>query len=354
MEKAHEDQGPKLTVINTVFIALATFAVIGRLCARRLRHLILGPDDWIICFSLACNWALYGIFAGCRQNGLGKHIDAVSSANVAKIAELLYVFQIFYALGPTSVKLSLLFLYRRVFERSNFLHLVYAMMALIFVFGIIVTFMAIFNCTPISAFWTRQGNCFNFASFALGYAVVNIVTDLTIWFMPIPIIWKIQMPKQQKVALSLIFALGLFDCGAAVARLFLSMLVLKTRDITWYYAPGFMWSVIEVSTGIVCTCLPTMRVVLEAVLRSRIARKLGLSSGHDSAQRYSDTTWPGSIGYNEAGDPRRRKGPNHIDRNFLELQDPEWDAYSQRGIMLYQEVNVELPPLRMQVSSRTI
>ncbi|OOF93174.1 hypothetical protein ASPCADRAFT_398789 [Aspergillus carbonarius ITEM 5010] len=353
MERAHEDQGPTLTVINTVFVVLATFAVIGRLCARRLRHLMLGPDDWIICFSLAFNWAMYGLFAGCRKNGLGRHIDGVPSASVAKIAELLYVFQIFYTLGLASVKLSLLFLYRRVFKRSNFLRLVYAMMGLIVVFGIVMTFMAIFNCTPVNAFWTRQGRCFNFASFALGYAVVNIVTDLAIWLMPIPIIWKIQMPLQQKIALSLIFALGLFDCGAAVARLFLSMLVLNKTDITWCYAPGFMWSVIEVSTGIVCTCLPTMRVILEAVFRSKIAKALGLSSGHDSGHRSSDTAWPRSINYNELGDPGRKKGPNHINRNFPELQDPEWDADSQRGITVYREINVELQPLRAQLSSRS-
>ncbi|PYI04564.1 hypothetical protein BO78DRAFT_471214 [Aspergillus sclerotiicarbonarius CBS 121057] len=348
MESDHEDQGPTLIIVNTVFIVLATLAVIGRLCARRLRHLRLGPDDWIICFSLACDWAMYGLFAGCRRNGLGKHIHGLQLANIAMIVELLYVFQIFYVLGPASVKLSLLFLYRRVFERSKFLRLVYGMMGLIVIFGIVMTFMAIFNCTPISAFWTKRGTCFDFALFALGYAVVNIITDLAIWLMPIPIIWKIQMPMHQKIALSLIFALGLFDCGVAVARLCLSMLLLNNTDITWDYAPGFMWSIIEVSTGIVCTCLPTMRVILEAAFRSRIARKLGLSSGNDSGQRSSDTAWPGSTDYNELGDPGRRKGSSYVNRDFARMQNPEWDGDSQRGIMVYQEINVELQPPRGQ------
>lgn len=83
------------------------------------------------------------------------------------------------------------------------------MMGLIVIWTIIMTFLAIFNCKPISAFWTMKGTCLNFRDFAIGYAVVNIVTDFTVWLMPIPSVWKIQLPRGQKVALTLIFALGL-------------------------------------------------------------------------------------------------------------------------------------------------
>jgi hypothetical protein len=73
------------------------------------------------------------------------------------MARLLYVFQVFYVLGPASVKLSLLFLYKSIFSRTKFLYLVYTLMALILTWGTIMTFLAIFNCTPISGFWTGQG-----------------------------------------------------------------------------------------------------------------------------------------------------------------------------------------------------
>lgn len=144
-----------------------------------------------------------------RINGLGKHRAVVPPQKVAVFAELLYFFQIFYVLAPPTVKLSLLFLYHRIFEHSRFLRLVYAMIALVSVWAVIMVFLAIFNCRPISAFWTHEGSCFDFKKFAIGYAVVNIVTDFAIWLMPIPNVWKIQLPTPQKVALSLIFALGL-------------------------------------------------------------------------------------------------------------------------------------------------
>lgn len=83
------------------------------------------------------------------------------------------------------------------------------MIALISTWAIIMVFLSIFNCNPISAFWTHEGTCLNFKQFAIGYAIVNIITDFAIWLMPIPSVWRIQLPTPQKIAVSLIFALGL-------------------------------------------------------------------------------------------------------------------------------------------------
>ena len=83
------------------------------------------------------------------------------------------------------------------------------MEVLIIIWTIIMTFLAIFNCTPISAFWTKQGQCFGIEQFAIGYAIGNLITDIAVWLLPIPRVWRVQLPMAQKVALSLIFFLKL-------------------------------------------------------------------------------------------------------------------------------------------------
>ncbi|KAJ5497890.1 hypothetical protein N7453_006941 [Penicillium expansum] len=328
MTDLQEDYGPALWVVNTIFIALSTFAVVARFAARRLQKLSLGADDWIICVALFWNWLLYGIFVGCRINGLGKHRETLSPEKVAIFAELLYFFQIFYVLAPPTVKLALLFLYRRIFQHSSFLRVVNGMIIFISVWTIIMTFLAIFNCKPISAFWTTEGTCLNFKQFAIGYAIVNIISDFAVWLMPIPRVWEIQLPKPQKIALSLIFALGLLyeycffflshskvqkcqyscfantslsvsDCAAAIGRLLLSMLVLGEYDSTWLYAKGYMWSIIEVSTGIICTCLPTMRILLKTFFGGAFAGIFGMSSVKASRLPSSNTPWSRTKEYHD-------------------------------------------------------
>ncbi|KAJ5435235.1 hypothetical protein N7491_005830 [Penicillium cf. griseofulvum] len=349
MTDLDEDFGPALWVVNTIFIVLATFAVVARFTARRLRKLSLGADDWIMCVALFWDWILYGLFVGCRINGLGKHRATLSPETIAIFSELLYFFQIFYVLGPPSVKLALLFLYRRIFEHSSFLRIVNGMIVLISIWAIVMTFLAIFNCNPISAFWTMEGTCFDFKQFAIGYAIVNIITDFAVWLMPIPKVWNIQLPKPQKIALSLIFALGLFDCAAAMARLLLSMLVLGEYDSTWLYAKGYMWSIIEVSTGIVCTCLPTMRVLLKTAFGGAFARIFGMSSGKASHQPSSNTPWSRTKEYyNNVEEVNTAEVLSyHRCTNNSELHDADWDTNSQR-ILVTEEVNIELQPVKQR------
>ena len=133
----------------------------------------------------------------------------VGEANTAVIMELLYVFQIFYILAPATVKLSLLLLYKRIFISPKCTRLFNACAIFIIVWATIMTFLGIFNCTPVRGFWTGEGWCFKFRSFAIGYAVVNITIDFVIWTLPLPLVWRMQLPVGQKVAITLIFILGL-------------------------------------------------------------------------------------------------------------------------------------------------
>lgn len=48
----HEDRGTSLWVVNSIFIGLATLAVIARFVARKLKNLALAADDWAIFVAL--------------------------------------------------------------------------------------------------------------------------------------------------------------------------------------------------------------------------------------------------------------------------------------------------------------
>ncbi|KAL3954463.1 hypothetical protein ACCO45_010026 [Purpureocillium lilacinum] len=293
-----EDRGLTLWACITTFAILSFLAVFGRFSARRLKAAPLAADDWFILLALIWVWALFGIFVACRQNGLGKHRAVVSEAQLSQFYYLLYYFQICYVVAPPTVKLSLLYLYKRIFPSRRFHLVVHTMALLVAMWGITSTFISIFNCTPVSAFWTRKGSCLDFKKFGIGYAIVNITTDFAVWLMPMPSVWSIQLPTSQKIALCLIFLLGLLgpvsDCAAALTRLVTSMLVLDEKDVTWFYSTGFMWSVIEVSTGILCTCLPTMRILLQHMWTKRVRP----SNSHEASDsrvlsgRHDKAGWP--------------------------------------------------------------
>lgn len=68
----------------------------------------------------------------------------------------------------------------------------------------------IFTCNPISGFWKKdiEANCI--PSLPLWYinAGGNILTDVILFALPIPIVWKLQMPRSQRLSLLGVFCLG--------------------------------------------------------------------------------------------------------------------------------------------------
>jgi hypothetical protein len=59
------------------------------------------------------------------------------------------------------------------------------------------------GCNPTN---TDKTPCIN--NLAMWQAILNIITDFLMLLLPIPLLWKLQVPLTQKLGLALIFALG--------------------------------------------------------------------------------------------------------------------------------------------------
>lgn len=169
--------------------------------------------------------------------GLGYHLDELSQpkqkvALIRKVfpsrllsnltsffvSAVLTLIQFFFVLELldvplciTPAKISLLLFYIRVFCIRKFQILVYLVGSLVLVIGITVFFQTIFQCSPISYRWDRSighGTCINQTVFYRYISPLNVLTGILILAMPLPLVWKLQAPKAQKVALTAVFLLG--------------------------------------------------------------------------------------------------------------------------------------------------
>lgn len=53
-----------------------------------------------------------------------------------------------------------------------------------------------------------EGTCIDRPAIYIATAVANIVSDVMIFSLPIPIVVKLQIPRRQKIGLFFIFAVG--------------------------------------------------------------------------------------------------------------------------------------------------
>lgn len=123
------------------------------------------------------------------------------------------------------------------------------------------------RCHPYSKNWNRQepGHCLPQVPIVSAVAAWGLAIELAIWALPIPTIWSLQMPRSSKVALTMIFGLGILDIGVGVARL-ATVLEVNELDFTWSEVPALEWLAIEPSIAILVACLCVCRPLMEKML----------------------------------------------------------------------------------------
>lgn len=132
---------------------------------------------------------------------------------------ILYIFENLYAPAIAMVKFSILLFYAPIFTEHTakmptqiwFQRALYIMGAITLLWWISCQFIVIFECAPIHYFWNRKpvtGHCLDVQIFFHSRAIPNIITDLVLLILPLPLIWRLRLPIEQKAALSGVFLLG--------------------------------------------------------------------------------------------------------------------------------------------------
>lgn len=155
------------------------------------------------------------------------------SSNVTQILLATFAGEIVYTVGFTLVKLSIIALYRQLFPTRLMLVSTTILAILVTMWGIALVLVSIFSCNPIRGFWDHSipSQCINSQWFFIGNSIPNILTDAVLLCLPMRDIWRIQLDRQSKVAVSVLFALGSFVIIASGLRIHF-MLTLDPNDLT--------------------------------------------------------------------------------------------------------------------------
>ena len=113
-----------------------------------------------------------------------------------------------------AIKSSILLFYARIFPRGATLYLwrifLYIILVVIILIYLSATVVAVFQCIPVSYTWDKRipGRCLDMRLLYYLGAANNVVTDLVILVLPMPVVWKLQMPRPKKYAVTGVFLMG--------------------------------------------------------------------------------------------------------------------------------------------------
>lgn len=191
-----------------------------------------------------------------------------------------------------ALKTSILVFYLRLSKNTQQVLRIasWVVLAIVNIAGVVLTFLNIFQCRPIvAAFsysYTGQAQCIPLLTEFICSAPVNIVTDLAILALPIPVLTGMRLPRRQKGILVFTFSLGIFVTIVDVVRIYYLQQAITSSPISassdpeaifgdspefaWNASLSLMWSVVEVNIGMICACIPTLKPLIVKLLPAAI------------------------------------------------------------------------------------
>jgi hypothetical protein len=124
--------------------------------------------------------------------------------------------------STATTKISILLFYRRLTSNtmsSGFLRCVYAAIIFVVLYYVVFSIVLYTACRPFYSFWQQvdpawnirnegKYHCINEEKDLVAAAIVSVIQDFIACGMPSVLLWKLTMPRRQKIALGAIFGVG--------------------------------------------------------------------------------------------------------------------------------------------------
>ncbi|KAK2589906.1 hypothetical protein QQS21_012414 [Conoideocrella luteorostrata] len=299
-----EDKSKEFLIVNIIF-GLITAGIVALRLGFRLffsqRPGLLDFDDFLILLASPVAIAsLAVLLKGLWEHGLGKSIWAVQAEEMYQFGLFLYIAEVLYLTLLTVVKLTLSLFYLSIFPGKIVRRLLWGTIAFHVAFGITFMFKGAFQCTPINYSWGRfetaragsvHGSCVNINASGWVNAAVNVAVDF--WLIGIPLfqVRKLNLHWKKKIGAAFMFMTGLLVTVISILRLNSLRTYATTANPTYDSYGVVLWSAIEVNIGLVCTCLPSVRLVLFR-LCPRIFGTGTQASSKNSSNKLSSSSQP--------------------------------------------------------------
>ncbi|BCR97249.1 uncharacterized protein AKAW2_30568S [Aspergillus luchuensis] len=278
-QRYNRDASISITVLGVVFVGL-------RFSSRHLGKVPLGLEDALIVAALFNLFIIFVLDLVMVKYGLGLHQSTIPIDDIITINKLLLPAEVFYCTSLILTKTSILAMYHRIFHIHQPTRIaVYVLGAITIIRAVSLIIASIFQCIPVARAWDKSlpGRCINLKDTFIANDIVNAITDVVILGLLIGRVWKVQAGWGVRISAIGMISLGGFVVFTSIYRI-ITLVDIDFDDLTYTLGRSNAWCVIEVSSGIISACLPTLRPLARTLFPRAFSRKL--SSQGQGNSRY--------------------------------------------------------------------
>jgi hypothetical protein len=159
-----------------------------------------------------------------------RHVWDVEPDERSNVVFCMWLAEIAFLFCGSFTKISILLFYRRLVAGTysiRYKWLIWFAIAFTVSYTVVFGVILLVNCTPIEAYWmafdfvyalTADYTCMETRAINTIAGVCAVLGDCYAVALPCVLTWKLQMPRRQKIALNVIFCLGLVVVAAGGVR----------------------------------------------------------------------------------------------------------------------------------------
>ncbi|KAL3467197.1 hypothetical protein BJX64DRAFT_192222 [Aspergillus heterothallicus] len=302
-------------VVNIVGIIVAIISVALRLFNRVMVGQV-GLDDYTIVAALFVAVAISGVGFPLKTHGLGQNIWSIPFPDIDECMKLFFIEEVLYTISTALIKCSMLLLYLRLFPNRLLRIAVFTSLSITSAWAVGSFFAQLFSCTPISYYWKQwdmehEGHCVDHNDLLLSHSIINIILDVLVIGLPMPVLVKLHMPLEKRVGMVLMFGVGLVVTVISILRLVETVGFNSTTNPTKDFVPVGVWSLLEIDIGIMCSCMPGIRALCKRLYAILLNKPTGYTRSGSSRSKPSHSGGSGSKASGGGSNSQRQISPQN-------------------------------------------
>ncbi|PNY26860.1 Uncharacterized protein TCAP_03222 [Tolypocladium capitatum] len=206
---------------SIAFFIISTIAFALRIYASRMVSSSIRVDDVLMGCAVLVMWGdTAGVWLSLSPvivayNGIGVPADLLPEYRQVRIRMGLWILTKCWAISMGFNKLSIILFLRRVLGLTRAVNMALVVVGVCVVIwtGAVILYTT-FVCTPVPFYWDKSmpgGWCWGNDKFMIQNVVAGVLAlalDIAILIIPVGTVWKLQIKRKQKMAVTLVLGVG--------------------------------------------------------------------------------------------------------------------------------------------------
>ncbi|KAI1267563.1 hypothetical protein F5Y18DRAFT_443315 [Xylariaceae sp. FL1019] len=262
----HPDARNDVTItVLVVSLFLTTLLYSIRLYSRIFIVKKLRLEDYVGALAFVAYVGLIAVVSlEVRTGGFLAHQWDVRLGRLVELLKLAQAQTTLYNLSIGFSKVAILLEWTHLFvpypDRNTFFWICHVLIWVNVGLYTAVTIVQHAQCKPYIKIWYTfvEGHCADTRIVDTFVPAFNFAIDLTILIFPQRTIWKLQLPRKRKVAVSAIFSSGILATAFAGARVSVSVRALTDQDFLWLGSQSVLFGLAEMTFAFMVFCFPAV------------------------------------------------------------------------------------------------